>query len=71
MNSYNIDYGHIDVQYYESGEYMKIKEWSTAFAAGVIVGGVFTILGFPLPAPGTIGGVMGIVGVFLGTIILK
>lgn len=50
---------------------MKVKEWATAFGAGIIVGGIFTVLGFPLPAPGTIGGVMGIVGVFLGTILLK
>jgi len=50
---------------------LKIKEWIMALSAGVMVGTVFTLLGFPLPAPPTLGGVMGIVGVFLGSILLN
>lgn len=50
---------------------MKLKEWGMAFAAGLVVGVVFTLLGFPLPAPPTLGGVMGIFGVYLGGVVLK
>lgn len=56
---------------FESGDIMKLKEWAMAFGAGIVVGAIFTVFGFPLPAPPTIGGVMGILGVFLGSILLK
>lgn len=50
---------------------MRYKEWITALFAGVVVGALFTVFGFPLPAPPTIGGFMGILGVFLGTLVMK
>lgn len=50
---------------------MKYKEWLMALGAGVAVGAIFTVFGFPLPAPPTIGGFMGILGVFLGSILMK
>jgi XapX domain-containing protein len=42
-----------------------------ALAAGIILGGAFTLLNFPLPAPDSIAGVMGVVGVFAGMILVK
>ncbi|MEM7144608.1 MAG: DUF1427 family protein [Verrucomicrobiota bacterium] len=37
-----------------------------ALLAGIILGAVFTAIKLPLPAPHTIAGVMGIVGIFVG-----
>jgi XapX domain-containing protein len=37
-----------------------------ALLTGVITGGVFAALRIPIPAPPTIVGVMGIVGIYLG-----
>ncbi len=50
---------------------MKYREWFMALGAGVVVGAVFTLFGFPLPAPPTVGGFMGILGVFIGSVMVK
>jgi XapX domain-containing protein len=38
---------------------------------GFILGGVFTLLKLPLPAPTTFAGVLGVVGVWLGYELVK
>ena len=40
-------------------------------ATGFVVGGIFTLLKFPIPAPPTFQGIAGIVGVWLGFVTLK
>lgn len=37
--------------------------------SGVVFGLVWTIIGFPIPAPPTLGGCLGVLGVFLGHLI--
>lgn len=37
-----------------------------ALATGVIVGALFSLVQVPIPAPPTLAGVLGIVGIFLG-----
>lgn len=37
-----------------------------ALVVGVAVGFLFTRLGLPVPAPSALGGVLGIVGIYLG-----
>ncbi|MEH7072509.1 XapX domain-containing protein [Neobacillus drentensis] len=41
-----------------------------ALIAGLLVGMLFKFLKLPIPAPPVLSGVMGIVGVYLGSIIL-
>ena len=38
---------------------------------GFIVGGIFTLLKFPIPAPSSFQGIAGIIGVWLGFVTLK
>lgn len=38
---------------------------------GIVVGAIFTAFKLPVPAPGVIEGVVGIVGIYLGMAILK
>jgi len=40
-----------------------------AAISGLIVGGLFSFLNLPIPAPPTLSGVMGIVGIYLGFVI--
>jgi XapX domain-containing protein len=42
------------------------KEWTLSLVAGLIVGFLFGKLKLPIPAPPTITGILGIVGIFLG-----
>ncbi len=42
-----------------------------AFTVGAIVGGVFSFFKLPLPAPPTIAGIMGILGLFCGYMIIS
>ncbi|KXS50029.1 XapX domain-containing protein [Halanaerobium congolense] len=42
-----------------------------AAVSGLIVGGLFSFLNLPIPAPPTLSGVMGIVGIYLGFIIIN
>lgn len=37
-----------------------------ALLTGIIAGGLFAFVGVPIPAPPTIAGVLGIVGIYLG-----
>ncbi|EYE87127.1 XapX domain-containing protein [Fervidicella metallireducens AeB] len=48
---------------------MKILLLSTL--AGMIIGAIFKKLRLPLPAPPTLAGVMGILGVLLGSMVAK
>ena len=41
-------------------------QYALAILAGLIVGGVFSAIKLPLPAPPTLVGVLGIVGIYLG-----
>lgn len=42
-----------------------------AAVSGLIVGSLFSFLNLPIPAPPTLSGVMGIIGIYLGFIITK
>jgi len=42
-----------------------------AAVSGLIVGGLFSFLNLPILAPPTLSGVMGIVGIYLGFIIIN
>ncbi|MGP3778477.1 XapX domain-containing protein [Halanaerobium saccharolyticum] len=42
-----------------------------AAISGLIVGGLFSFLKLPIPAPPTLSGVMGIVGIYVGFMITK
>ena len=42
-----------------------------ALITGLVAGGVFSLLKLPLPAPPTLPGVVGIVGIFLGAKIVE
>ncbi len=42
-----------------------------AAISGLIVGGLFSLLNLPIPAPPTLSGVMGIVGIYVGFMITK
>ena len=38
---------------------------------GFIVGFLFKLFNFPIPAPSTIAGILGLVGIYLGYIVFK
>lgn len=42
-----------------------------ALLVGAICGGVFSALRLPIPAPTTAAGIAGVVGVFLGFLLIK
>ncbi len=42
-----------------------------AFAVGLVFGGLVTVFRLPLPAPPTLAGVMGIVGVYIGYLLVS
>lgn len=46
-----------------------LNEVLLATLSGLIVGIVFTAIKLPIPAPPVLSGIMGIVGVFLGSVI--
>ena len=46
-----------------------MREAGLAILAGFLVGMVFAKLKLPIPAPPTLAGVMGIVGLFLGYLV--
>lgn len=46
-------------------------EYLLATLTGVIVGAIFTFLNLPIPAPPTLAGILGIVGVYIGYLIVK
>ena len=43
----------------------------TAIITGLVVGGVFSLLNIPIPAPNKIEGILGIVGIFLGYLLIQ
>jgi XapX domain-containing protein len=48
-----------------------VKEVLAATLTGMIVGAAFAALKLPIPAPPTLAGIMGIVGIFLGFLLVK
>ena len=48
-----------------------MKEVLFSILTGGIVGAVFALLRLPVPAPPTLPGLMGIVGIFLGYIMIN
>lgn len=42
-----------------------------SFLVGLVFGAIVTLLKLPLPAPPTLGGILGIVGVFVGFLIVS
>jgi len=47
-----------------------MKEIFFSLITGMAVGALFTILKFPIPAPPTAAGIAGVVGVFLGLVLI-
>lgn len=43
----------------------------TSLLTGVAVGALFTFLKFPLPAPNALAGVLGVVGIYLGMVVVN
>lgn len=48
-----------------------MKEVVLSTLTGMAVGAVFAMLKLPVPAPSNLAGVMGIVGIFLGFILVR
>ncbi|GIM45780.1 XapX domain protein [Collibacillus ludicampi] len=49
-------------------------EWKTPFLSlltGIIVGVIFTMFKLPLPAPPVLSGILGIVGIWLGSVLFR
>ena len=42
-----------------------------ALAVGFIVGAVFSLMKLPLPAPPVLAGLLGVVGIYLGMVIVR
>ncbi|MFD2043600.1 XapX domain-containing protein [Ornithinibacillus salinisoli] len=42
-----------------------------SFLAGIVLGAIFSLLNLPIPAPPNLAGIMGIVGIFVGFLILN
>ena len=50
---------------------MAVKDMLFALITGMVMGGVFSILRLPVPAPQTFAGVLGVAGIFLGYLIVQ
>ncbi|MHA1329787.1 MAG: XapX domain-containing protein [Candidatus Hodarchaeales archaeon] len=48
-----------------------MKELVLAFGTGVMVGVVFALFKLPIPAPPTLSGILGIIGIFIGYLIIR
>ncbi|MEO0139227.1 MAG: DUF1427 family protein [candidate division WOR-3 bacterium] len=48
-----------------------MKEIVLAFLTGFITGAIFSMAKLPIPAPPTLAGVMGIIGIFLGYVVVR
>lgn len=46
---------------------MDLKVWILSLVTGAVVGVVFTLFKLPLPAPPVLSGILGIVGIYLGS----
>ena len=42
-----------------------------SFITGLITGGIFTLFKLPIPAPSALAGVIGIIGVFVGYVLVS
>ncbi|WP_156291837.1 XapX domain-containing protein [Oceanobacillus salinisoli] len=42
-----------------------------SFIAGIVMGAIFSLLNLPIPAPPNLAGIMGIVGIFIGFLIIN
>jgi XapX domain-containing protein len=42
-----------------------------ALVTGTIMGGIFSLMRLPVPAPQSLAGVVGILGIFLGYLLVK
>jgi XapX domain-containing protein len=42
-----------------------------SFLTGAVVGGIFTLLKLPLPAPSVLAGIIGIFGVYAGMVLVN
>lgn len=43
-----------------------MREIILSLLTGLILGGIFSVIKLPIPAPQTLAGIMGIIGIFLG-----
>lgn len=48
-----------------------MKEVILATLTGIVVGGIFSFFRLPIPAPPTLAGIMGIIGIFIGYVLVK
>ncbi|WP_155668584.1 XapX domain-containing protein [Ornithinibacillus caprae] len=42
-----------------------------SFLAGIVLGAIFSLLNLPIPAPPNLAGITGIVGIFVGFLIIN
>lgn len=50
---------------------MDLKIWILSLVTGMVVGVVFTLFKLPLPAPPVLSGILGIVGIYLGSKVVE
>ena len=48
-----------------------MKEITLSLITGVAVGSIFALLKFPIPAPSNAAGIAGVVGIWLGLVIVS
>ena len=53
------------------GTLSKVKVIVLSLITGFIVGAIFRLLKFPIPAPNALAGIMGIFGIFLGAVFVE
>lgn len=46
---------------------MDLKVWILSLVTGAVVGVIFTLFKLPLPAPPVLSGILGIVGIYVGS----
>jgi XapX domain-containing protein len=42
-----------------------------SFGTGIICGIIFSLFNLPIPAPGVLAGILGIIGIFIGYLIIS
>lgn len=48
-----------------------MKEIFLSLTTGIVVGSIFALLKFPIPAPNNAAGIAGVVGIWLGLVIIN
>lgn len=48
-----------------------MKDIILTLIVGIVMGGAFSIMKLPIPAPQTIAGVCGVIGIFLGYFLVR